>query len=150
MNQLRRNFALDGGLVVLLVVNLFTHEGGGAGSSFGAELMGHLHIVTGIGLMLASLVHIVLHLPWFRAVVTGKVNGRIKLFMYSMVTAFFILAFFTGLAADASTAAFRLHGLAGSLVVVGLTIHIIKHARWMVFAGKKLITRRREDTSSAI
>jgi len=147
---MRRNFILDTGLIILLVVNLSTLGGGGSGSSFGAELRGHLHMISGVGLMLACLVHILLHIPWFRAVISGKAKGRIKLFMYSMVSSFFLLAFITGVSADTSTAAMRFHATTGLLVVFGLIHHILKHTRWIVFAGKKIIAGRRDDASAAI
>jgi len=150
MNKMTRNFFLDIGLFMLLVVNLSTLGGNRSGSAFGAELESHLHIISGTLLMLASLVHIALHFPWFRAVVSGKAKGRIKLFMYSMVSIFALLAFISGFSVDTSTAAGRFHEMTGSLFMVGLTIHSIKHARWMVFAGKKIITGRRDDASEAI
>jgi hypothetical protein len=150
MNKMTRNFILDIGLLMLLVVNLSTLGGGGSRSSFGVELKSHLHIISGTGLILVSLVHIALHIPWFRAVVTGKAKGQIKLVMYCMVTSFFLLAFISGLFADTSIAAGRFHRLTGSLVVVGLAHHILKHARWMVFAGKKIIAGRQDNAGTTI
>jgi len=148
MNKMTRNYILDIGLFMLLLVNLSSLGRGGVGSSFGAELKSHLHIVSGTGLILASLVHIILHVPWFRAVVTGKVKGRNKLFMSSMVSIFALLAFISGLSADTSTAASQFHEMTGSLALVGLTIHSIKHARWMVFAGKKIFTSKLDNVST--
>ena len=150
MVKMRRYFFLNMGLWLLLVVNLSTLGGSRAGTSFSAELRSHLHVLSGIGLVLACLVHITLHLSWFRAVVTGKVKGRIKLLMYSLVSVFFLLACLSGPAADASTAAGRFHAWAGSLAIVGMIIHSLKHARWMVSAGKKILTGRRDVPGAAI
>ena len=150
MNKMRRYFFLDTGLLLLLVVNLSTLGGGRAGTSFGAELRNHLHAISGIGLMFASLVHITLHLPWFRAVVTGKAKGRIKLIMYSMVAVFFLLAFLSAPAADVSTAAGRFHEWTGALAVAGMVIHSLKHLRWMVSAGRIILAGRPDDASAAI
>jgi len=150
MTKMTRNFILDIGLMMLLVVNLSTLGGGGSGSSFGAELRSHLHVISGIGLIFASLFHIMLHIPWFRAVVSGKVKGRIKLFMYSMVFIFALLTVLSGHSAGTSNVARRFHEMTGSLFMMGLTIHSIKHARWMVFAGKKIIAGRRGNASTTI
>ena len=150
MNKMTPNFFLDTGLMMLLVVNLSTLGGGGSGLTFGAELRSQLHVISGTGLILASLVHITLHIPWFRAVVSGKAKGRIKLFMYSMVFIFALLAFLSGHSADTSNAARRFHEMTGSLFIMGLIIHSIKHTRWMVFAGKKIIAGRQENISTTI
>ena len=150
MNRMRRNFFMDIGLVMLLLVNLITLGGGESGSSPGVELRSHLHAISGIGLMLAALAHIILHIPWFRAVMSGKVKGRVKLMMYGMVSTFILLAFISGPAADASVRAARFHSLAGSLALVGMVVHIVKHSRWMVSAGKKIITGGQDKASTTV
>jgi hypothetical protein len=150
MNRMKRNFFMDISLVTLLVVNLITLGGGESGSSPGAELRSHLHAISGIGLMLVSLVHIILHIPWFRAVMGGKVKGRIKLLMYGMVSTFILLAFLSGPAADASATAGRFHEFTGSLALVGMAVHSVKHARWMGSAGKKIITGGQDKVSTTV
>jgi hypothetical protein len=150
MQKMTRNFSLDISLIMLLVVNLFTLGGGRSGSSFDAELMSHMHVISGTALILVSLVHITLHAPWFRAVVSGKAKGRIKLFMYSMVFIFALLAFLSGHSADSSSVARQFHEITGSLFILGLTVHIIRHARWMVFVGKKIFAGRQDNANTSI
>ncbi len=146
---MRRNFWIDISLVILLVVNVVTVAGGEAGTNFSAPLRSHLHAISGTGLMLIGLFHIILHIPWFRAVVNGKVKGRIKLFMYGMVSTFIMLGFISGIITNASVGIERFHETIGSLALVGLAIHSIKHVRWMILSGKKIFAARPEETSVA-
>ena len=146
MNKALRNFWLDVSLLVLLGVNLATFGGARSGSSVAdLNLAGHLHIITGILLMLGCLVHIGLHWRWFQAVLTGKAKGRIKLFMNSMVVVFLLLAGLSGHAAASSLRASRFHSLTGSLALLGLFIHSVKHSRWMANVVKRLIANRQEN-----
>jgi hypothetical protein len=146
MNKVLRNFWLDVFLLVLLGVNLATFGGVRSGSSAAdLNLAGHLHIFTGILLLIGCLVHIGLHWRWFQAVLTGKAKGRIKLFMNCLVMVFLLLAGMSGPTADASTTASRLHSLTGSLALLGLFIHSVKHTRWMASVVKILIAGRQEN-----
>lgn len=148
MTKTLRNFWLDIALFALLGVNLATlGEAQAATSAADLSLGGHVHVFSGIFLTLICLVHIGLHWQWFRAVLTGKAQGGIKLFMNSMVTVFMLLAGASGHAALTSTAASRFHGLTGSLALVGLFIHSVKHLRWMASVTKKIIPGRRGNIS---
>jgi len=148
MNKVFRNFWLDVALFALLGVNLAAFGGVRSGSSAAdLNLTGHLHIFTGILLLIGCLVHIGLHWRWFQAVLTGKAKGRIKLFMNSMVVVFLLLAGLSGHAAASSMRASRFHSLTGSLALLGLFIHSVKHSRWMANVVKRLIAGRQENAN---
>lgn len=141
MNKTLRNFWLDVFLFLLLGFNI------SAVMTMPPQLYGvhaglawHIHAVTGILMTLGCLIHIGLHWQWFRAVITGKARGRIKLVMNSIVTLMVLLAGLSGHAALVSPAASHFHSLTGSLALIGLFIHGIKHMRWMALTGKRLIT----------
>ncbi len=148
MLKMKRNFFMALSLFTLLLVNLITLGGGDPRTSFGSELRGHLHAISGIGLMLVALVHIILHISWFRAVINGKAKGRPKLFMYGMVSIFILLAFISGLVADGFIRVGRFHAFTGTITLLGMVIHSLKHTRWMVFAGKKILAGEKGKASS--
>jgi hypothetical protein len=140
MKKAIRNFWLDLGLFALLVLNVATLAGPRPDRAATAIGFGNqVHIVTGVILALACLAHIVLHWGWFRAVLSGKAPGKVKLFMNGMVSLFLLLAAVSGPAALDSLRADRFHSLFGSLALIGLFIHSVKHLRWMAAMGKKLV-----------
>jgi hypothetical protein len=105
----------------------------------------HVHVIIGILLTIGCLVHIGLHWQWFQAVLTGKAKGKIKLVMNSMVTIMILLAGLSGHEALTSTAASNFHSFTGSMALIGLSIHSIKHMRWMASVTKRLITGNRQE-----
>jgi hypothetical protein len=151
MNKTFRNFWLDAFLFVLLSLNLIAVivmpplvEGVHPGVAW------HVHAITGILMAFGCLVHIGLHWPWFQAVLTGKAKGRIKLVMNSMVAVTLLLAGLSGDAALGSAAAGSFHSLTGSIALLGLFIHGVKHMRWMASTGKRLTTGDRQETVAGL
>jgi hypothetical protein len=140
MNKTLCNYRLDMALFVLLVVNAAA-LGATRRTASAADLSlgGHVHAISGALLALACLVHIRLHWDWLRAVLAGRVRGRIKLFMNGMVTLALLLAGLSGQAALHSAAGDRFHALAGAIALLGLTVHAVKHLRWMASAAKNLV-----------
>jgi hypothetical protein len=67
-------------------------------------------------------------------------SRKVKLGMNSMVTIMLVLAGISGLAAQASGALGRFHGAVGSIALLGLFIHSVKHLSWMFSTSKKLFT----------
>jgi hypothetical protein len=141
MNRTLRNFLLDIALYLLLGVNIAlvnltprataeTHPGVGW----------HIHALLGILLTVGCLVHVVWHWRWFQAVLTGKAKGKIKLGMITMVTVVMSLACLSGHEAMTSLAGSSFHSFTGSMALIGLLIHGVKHIRWMAMASKRLIT----------
>jgi hypothetical protein len=139
MNNVLRNFWMDLALFLLLGLSITT-LGGVRADAPRADLglAGYLHVFSGIVLTLGCLVHIGLHWQWFRAVLTGKTKGRIKLVMNSLVAILLLLAGLSGRAALSSTAAAGFHSLTGSIALLGLFIHAVKHVSWMVSTTKRL------------
>ena len=140
MNKTLRNFWLNIALYLLLganiaLVNLTPQTNMGAHPGIGW----HIHALIGILLTVSCLVHIVWHWPWIHAVLTGKAKGRIKLGMTTMVTAMMMLAALSGHEAMTSTAVSGFHSLTGSMALIGLFIHGVKHIRWMAMVSKRLI-----------
>jgi len=141
MNQKTlRNFWLDIALFLLLVldiaaINVTRLETAGEQHGFGL----HAHIIISILLTLGCLIHIVMHWQWFRAVLTGKAEGKIKLMMTSLVTIMMLLAGLSGHGALTSIAASNLHSFTGSMALIGLSIHGIKHIRWVYLTAKRLM-----------
>ena len=135
MSKTIRNYCLDVALFLLLGVNVaslvLTHNDPSAGIS-------PAHIASGALLVLLSLVHICMHWRWFRAVLSGKAKGKIKVMMDSLVTILLLLAGLSGPLAAHSTAASQLHNLSGSLALLGLLIHSVKHLSWMAAMTRKL------------
>ena len=141
MNQKTlRNFWLDMALFLLLgldiaAINITRLETAGEQHGFGL----HAHVIISILLTLGCLMHIVMHWQWFRAVLTGKAKGKIKLSMNSMVTIMLLLAGLSGHEALTSIAASNFHSFTGSMALIGLSIHGIKHIRWIYLTAKRLI-----------
>jgi len=139
MNKTLRNFWLDVALCLLLGLDV------AAISVTRPEIAGghtglHAHVIISIFLTLGCLVHTGLHWQWFRAVLTGKAKGKIKLVMISMVAVMMLLAGLSGHAALTSAAASNFHSFTGSMALIGLFIHGVKHTRWMASMAKRLIT----------
>ena len=145
MNKRIRNYLLDMALFLLLGVNIVSLARPRAESLSGTS---PAHIISSILLTLACLVHIVWHWGWFRAVLTGKVKGKIKLSMNSMVTVMILLAGFSGFVAQASSAMDSFHTAVGSVALLGLFIHSVKHLHWMISTTKRLITGSRQPKVS--
>jgi hypothetical protein len=141
MNKTLRNFWLDIALYLLLganiaLVNLTPQTIVGAHPGPGW----HVHAILGIGMTVGCLVHIVWHWQWIKAVLTGKAKGKIKLGMISMVTIMMVLAGLSGHEVMTSTAPGGFHSFTGSMALIGLFIHGVKHIRWMAMTSKRLIT----------
>jgi hypothetical protein len=141
MNKTLRNFWLDIVLYLLLGINIalvnITPQ-----STMGLHprLGWHIHAVLDIAMAIGCLVHVTWHWQWFRAVLTGKAKGKIKLGMISMVTVMMVLAGLSGHEAMTSGATNSFHSLTGSMALIGLFIHGVKRVRWMVMPSKRLIT----------
>jgi hypothetical protein len=148
MSKTPRSFWLDIALFTLLSMNIATLGKIQPGALMAdLSIGGHIHIFSGILLTLACLVHIGLHWRWFQAVLTGKVKGKIKLVMKSMVIILMLLAGVSGPLAHASSQASRFHSAVGSLAILGLFIHAVKHLRWMTAATRKLIAGGRQENA---
>jgi hypothetical protein len=148
MSKTLRNFWLDIALFTLLGVNIATLTDVRTGVSAADLSVGsHIHVYSGIILTLGCLIHIGLHWQWFQVVLTGKAKGRIKLFMNSMVTLAMLLAGVSGPLAHASSQASRFHSAVGSIALLGLFIHAVKHLRWMASVTKKLVPGRKGSIS---
>ncbi|MGZ9221992.1 MAG: hypothetical protein ACXW4Q_07770 [Anaerolineales bacterium] len=140
MNKTLRNFWLDIILYLLLGVNIaLVNLTPPAAEGVHPALGWHIHAMLGILLTLGCLIHIAWHWQWFQAVLTGKAKGKIKLGMITMVTVMMLLASLSGHDAMTSTAASSFHSFTGSLALVGLFIHGVKHIRWMALTSKRLI-----------
>lgn len=138
MNKTLRNFWLDIALFLLLAFNIAATQVARPETANVHNGL-HVHVIISILLTLGCLVHIGLHWQWFQAVLTGKAKGKIKLVMNSMVTILLLLASLSGHGAVTSTAASNFHSFTGSMALIGLFIHGIKHIRWMVLTAKRLI-----------
>ena len=140
MNRILRNFWLDVALFLLLGMDIalvaFTRR---APADIHPGFGWHVHVVISILLTLVCLLHIVLHWQWFQAVLSGKAKGRMKLIMNSLVVSAMLLAGLSGHEMLASNAAGRLHSLTGYLALIGMSVHAIKHTRWMAVMTKRLI-----------
>ena len=141
MNKTLRNFWLDITLYLLLGINialvsLTPQASAGAHPGIGW----HIHALLSILLTVACLLHIIWHGPWIYAVLTGKAKGRIKLGMITMVTGMMLLASMSGHEAMTSSAASNVHSFTGSMALIGLFIHGVKHIRWMAMVSKRLVT----------
>ena len=145
MNKTLRNFWLDVALYLLLVVNIaLVNLTPPRIAGMHPGLGWHIHAVLGIATTAGCLVHIAWHWQWFRAVLTGKAKGRIKLGMISMVTVMMILAVLSGHEAMTSPATNSFHSFAGSMALIGLFIHSVKHIRWVALTSNRLITQDRQ------
>ncbi len=148
MSKMSRNIWIDLALVLLLGLTIASL--GGADQEAEAARHGlrtHFHALLGIALLFGSLAHIWLHRQWIKAVLTGHSKGRlgIKLFMNSMVTVLMLLACLSGHEAMAPGIVSRFHSVTGSLALIGLLIHTVKHTGWMVRATIRLITEGRRE-----
>lgn len=146
MNKILRNFWLDVALYLLLglniaLVSLTPQTSAGMHPGFGW----HIHAVLGTAMTVACLVHIVWHWRWIYAVLAGKAKGRFKLGMIGAVTVMMVLASFSGHEAMTSVTASNFHSFTGSVALIGLFIHSVKHMRWMAMTSKKLITQRGQN-----
>jgi hypothetical protein len=141
MNKTIRNYLLDMALFLLLAVDIASLAGRQAEASSVAMTS---HIVSSVLLALGSLVHIIWHFGWIRAVLAGRVKDRIrcriKFGMNSMVTLMIALAASSGFAALVSDPMDRFHGTVGSVALLGLFIHSVKHLRWMFATSRKLFS----------
>lgn len=140
MNKTLRNFWIDIILFLLLGTDtalvIFTRQTP-AGAHPG--LGWHFHALISILLSLVCVVHTLLHWRWFQAVLTGRAKGRVKLIMQSLVVVIMVLANISGHEVLASHTAGRLHSLTGTLALIGLCVHAVRHSRWMAGVAKRLI-----------
>lgn len=141
MNKTLRNFWLDILLFLLLGFNIVAtlaihpqEEGALPGAAV------HIHAISGMLMTLGCLVHAGLHWQWVKAVLIGKAKGRIKLFMILVVTVMMLLAGLSGPGAHVSEAVAGFHSFTGSMALIGLFLHGVKHIRWMAMMSKRLIT----------
>jgi hypothetical protein len=141
MKTTTRNFWIDLVLLVfysLTIALLFT---GGRGATV-AERSGmqHAHAFSGIVLIIFSFIHIWQHRQWIWAAATGKLRGkRVKLLMYCLAAVLMVLAFFTGDAGMHADHVPGSHTLVGYTLLVGLLVHIVKHAQWMIATARRLV-----------
>jgi len=143
MNKTLRNFWLDAALFLLLgldiaALRITRLEAAGEHLGFGL----HAHVIISILLTLGCLVHIGYHWQWFKAVLAGKAKGKIKLIMISTVTIMMLLAGLSGHAALTSTAASNFHSFIGSMTLIGLFIHGVKHMHWMISVARRLLSNQ--------
>ena len=141
MNKVLRDFFLDMGLFLLLgldVAAVLSMPRGVIGHQ--ATVGWHIHALVGILLTLGCLTHIGLHGRWFPAAAKGKARLKIKLGMNSMVAVMLLLAALSGHAALTSASAAGLHRVTGSIALLGLVVHAVKHARWMVLVSKRFVS----------
>ncbi len=139
MNKTFRNFWIDILLFLLLgldIASISLARRAPAGIHFGFGW--HIHAFVSILLTLGCFVHTLLHWRWFIAVLTGKAKGRIKLIMNSLIVVAMLIANLSGHAILATDTASRLHNLTGTFALIGLFVHAIKHARWMVMTARRL------------
>ncbi len=150
MNKTLQNYWLDMALFLTLGLDVFAAIGLPDGQTLGHQLSlaWHIHAISSVLLAVGCLVHILLHLRWFQAVLAGKAKGRIKLVMNSMVTIMLLLAGISGHAAIDSAAASRFHSLTGSFALIGLSIHAIKHTPWMAAVTRRLVSGSRVGSTS--
>jgi hypothetical protein len=152
MNRTIRNFWLDVVLYLLLSINLIEVMVNQRQTiSIHPGIAWHIHALTSALLAAGSILHMIWHWQWLYAVLTGKAKGRVKLAMILMVTIFMILASLSGHGEMHSPAVSEFHNLTGSMAMIGLFIHGVKHSRWMISMAKKLttITGGDEITQSA-
>ena len=152
MNKSFHNFWIDILLFLLLGIDIalvsFLRQ---TPSGYHPGIGWHIHAVISILLSLGCLVHVVLHLRWYQAVLTGKAKGKTKLIMQSLVVIVMLLANLSGHAVLASDTAGRLHSMTGILALLGMFIHGIRHMRWIVLTAKRLTggQHRLEQASSS-
>lgn len=139
MNKTLRNFWLNIALYLLLGVNIALVNLTPQASAAAHPGIGwHIHALLGLLLTVGSLIHIIWHWPWIHAVLTGKAKGRIKLGMTTIVAVMMLLASLSGHEAMISASGF--HSFTGSMALIGLFIHGVKHIRWMAMVAKRFIT----------
>lgn len=141
MNKVLRDFFLDMGLFLLLgldIAAVLSMPRGGSGLQ--ATVGWHIHALVGMLLTLGCLIHIGLHARWFPAAARGKARLKIKLGMNSMVAVMLLLAALSGHAALTAASAAGLHRVTGSIALLGLVVHAVKHARWMVLVSKRFVS----------
>lgn len=140
MNKTLHNFWIDIILFLLLGMDIalvsFTRQTpAGVHPGFGW----HVHAAISIFLSLVCVVHMALHWRWFQSVLTGKAKGRMKLIMNSLVVMAMVIANLSGHTMLTAHVASQLHSLTGTFALIGLSIHGIKHMRWMAMTTKRLI-----------
>jgi hypothetical protein len=133
-----RNFWLDVALFLLLGLDIAMVRATGSETT-GIHTGLHIHVLINVLLGIGCLMHITMHWGWYQAVLSGKAKGKTKLIMTSFVMIMMLLAGLSGNVALSSTAASNFHSFTGSMALIGLSIHGIKHIRWMVLTGKRLI-----------
>jgi hypothetical protein len=140
MTKVLRNFWLDSVLAALLALNIVLLVlPGPFRARTHLSFVGHLHAILGTLLAISCLIHIGLHWRWFRAVLTGRAKGRVKFVMNSLVAVLMIAAVLSGrVAIVASALASGLHRFVGYFVLLGLLVHTVKHARWLLSVAKRL------------
>lgn len=143
MNRTVRNFWLDVCLFLLLgldivLVILSPRTPPGRHPGFGW----HAHAFISALLTFGCLTHIVMHWSWFQAVLAGKTKSRAALIKNGIVTLMLLIAFLSGRAVLASSAAGGLHNVTGFIAMIGMSMHGIRHARWMIVTAKRLADRQ--------
>jgi hypothetical protein len=149
MKTMTRNFWID--LVLLLLfclTTVFLFGGGPKTTTEYRNVVRHVHAFFGIMLILVSFVHIWCHRRWIGAAATGKLHGkRVKVFMYCLAAVLMVLAFFTGHVAMGFENGTGSHRVVGYAVLIGLSVHVLKHLRWMAMTARRLVTPRTRPAS---
>jgi hypothetical protein len=133
----RLNFAIDFVAGVAFIASVLS------GKSY------YVHVVSGVAMATAIIIHLVLHWNWVvdgsRKLLRGTISGlgrtRLNYTVDMFIAAMFTISVTSGaiLMTSNAEAVVKTHGLSSWLFVLGVVLHLRLHWRWIVAMSRELI-----------
>jgi hypothetical protein len=153
MNRNKINFGLDMALVALFTlatISLFGEGGRNELASTASLSANLLHCLSGMLMVVCSVVHLLLHWDWIKAVILRRPGNLAKRVRANRIIDVCLLGLLVvvGLSGTLSWAfpSLRewaaLHRLSGTLMLVVVGVHLAYHWKWMVMNTKRYLGLR--------
>jgi hypothetical protein len=153
VNKNKINFGLDIALVALFTlttISLFGEGGRNELASTAAQPVNLLHCLSGMLMVVCSVVHLLLHWDWIRAVILRRSTNlpnrvRTNRTIDVCLLGFLVVVGLSGLVSWAFPSLREwaaLHRLSGTLMLVVIGVHGVYHWKWMVVNAKRYLGLR--------
>jgi hypothetical protein len=150
MNKHKINFWLDIALVALFTLTIISLFGGGRPNelpSTTSQSLNLLHCLSGTLMVAGSVVHLILHWDWIKAVILRgpknlakrvRANRVIDLWLFG----FFVVCGLTGVVSWAFPTLREwaaMHRLTGTAMLIVMGFHLVYHWKWIVVNTKRYL-----------
>jgi hypothetical protein len=158
MKQTERNFWLDGGLFLTLLSITFTgfllwlhipHQTTSVFLGLNRQVWIAAHLGSGLAGACCTVIHIIWHRKWLKAIrkcsiaslpsklKANRVTNRIVWVIYLMVAVLGVLDWIVPAFENKANIFGRLHVALGIAWLIGITVHLVLHKKWITFAFRR-------------